>query len=138
MKKPSFWDAFLGRKPKGILAAKAILRNVADTSLPTSDKEKTLSDTFKQNQTYLIQLVDKDFNKDGVSLTMYEDYQVKANKRTKMSGEPIILLNGKNVTFKVNKVIEGSRNTYRVTIITKAKDGSQRTENRTVKIKEGF
>jgi hypothetical protein len=138
MSKPSFWDAFLGKKPKGILAAKAILRNVADTSLPTSGKEKTLSDTFKQNQIYLIQLVDEDFNKDGVSLTVYEDYRVKADKRTKISGESIVLLKGKNVAFKVNKLTDGPRNIYRVTVITTDKDGSQRTENRAAKIKEGF
>lgn len=139
MSKPNFWDAFLGRDPKGIIAAKAILRNVATSSLPTKDsKEKTLADVFKQNQTYLIQLIDKDFNKDGVELIRYEDYKVKADKRTKMSGESIVLLKGKNVMFKVNKLEPGTTNRYRVTIITNDKDGKQNTEYRTAIIKEGF
>lgn len=139
-KKPSFWDVFLEKEPKGIFAAKAILRNIVSSkSLNKSSKKESVGDKFKNNQIYLIQLIDKDFNHHGVELKRYEEYRVKANKRTKMSGESIIILTSKQVNFKVNKLEEGTSNRFKVTVMVKDKDGNTiYTENRTAIIKESY
>lgn len=132
-KKPGFLQSLIGGKPKGILAAKKILRKYFDSTYSdtsTTKGIKQLSDKFKTGQLYEIKLQDNSFNYSGVNIDMLETYILKAFKQTTTSGQPRPFLKGEGYVVKINSKI-GDTNDYRVTIIV---DSDNYEENRTMRI----
>jgi len=129
LSKPGFWKRLVGGKPMGILAAQKILKKYNDDVSTGSDKQKII----ESGKQYKIQLLDKSFNKDGVSLDMMQKYPVRAIKG-KYGGENTYLeglVDGVKYIFKINKRYD-SKNKFRATIIIGYNTDEEYRENRTI------
>jgi hypothetical protein len=141
LKKPTFWDAILKRNPKGILAAKKILRNIGSSSSAKSDKddkETEVTSLFKNNQEYILRLSDKSFIKDDVNIDIQKSYTVKAKKRTNTRGDITVFLYGNGFVVKVIKLNNKSNNEFSGEIIINFKKENEYRERRVFKITDAY
>jgi hypothetical protein len=141
IKKPTFWDAILKRNPKGILAAKKILRNIGSSSSTKSDKddkETEVTSLFKNNQEYILRLSDKSFIKDDVNIDIQKSYTVKAKKRTNTRGDITVFLYGNSFVVKVIKLNNKSNNEFSGEIIINFKKENEYRERRVFKITDAY
>jgi len=128
LSKPGFWSRLVGGKPMGILAAKKILKQHNDGD-ENGDKQKII----ESGKEYKVQLLDKSFNKNGVSLDMMKKYPVRAVKG-KYGGENTALeglVDGVKYVFKINKRYD-TKNKFRATIIIGYNTDEEYRENRTI------
>ena len=142
IKKPSFWDGILKRNTKGILAAKAILKNVgvrASSNKSDKDKKETeVTGFFKNNEEYFLQLSDKSFIKDEVNLDITKKYRVKAKKRTNVNGDITVFLNGKDYIVKILSRYGENRNQFTGEIILNFGEENEYREKRVFKITDAY
>jgi hypothetical protein len=142
LKKPSFWDGILKRNPKGILAAKAILKKVGTRpSSNKSDKDKKESEVtsfFKNNEEYFLQLSDKSFVKDEVNIDITKKYRVKAKKRTNVNGDITVFLNGKGYIVKILSIYGENKNQFTGEIILNFGEENEYREKRVFKVTDAY
>jgi len=142
LKKPSFWDGVLKRSPKGILAAKSILKKVGVKSPSTkSDKDKKETEVtgfFKNNEEYFFQLSDKSFIKDDINLDIQKKYRVKAKKRTNIDGDITVFLNGKGFIIKLLSRYGENRNQFTGEIILNFGEENEYREKRVFKVTDAY
>ena len=142
LKKPSFWDGVLKRSPKGILAAKSILKKVGVKSPSTkSDKDKKETEVtgfFKNNEEYFFQLSDKSFIKDDINLDIQKKYRVKAKKRTNVDGDITVFLNGKGFIIKLLSRYGENRNQFTGEIILNFGEENEYREKRVFKVTDAY
>ena len=147
IKKPNFWDAILKRKPKGIIAAKKILRNVKggvyDTRLRSGKvaKETPTTTFFKNNQMYFIQLEDKSFVKGppyDVNIDINNKYRVKAKKRTNLDGDVTVYLTGDGFTIKILSLYGDSKNKFTGEVILNPGEESEYKERRIFSVTDAY
>lgn len=140
LSKPGFWRKLVGGKPKGILAARKILKNFNDDGIKSgSDKPKDLIvDFFKNNEEYFVQLMDKTFSKEDVTLDITKKYKVKTKKRTNVNGGVTVFLYGNKFLFKINSVYGENRNEFRATLIINYNTENEYRENRTIKVTDAY
>jgi hypothetical protein len=142
LKKPSFWDGVLKRNPKGILAAKSILKKVGVKS-PSSKSDKDKKETevtgfFKNNEEYFFQLSDKSFIKDDINLDIQKKYRVKAKKRTNIDGDITVFLNGKGFIIKLLSKYGENRNQFTGEIILNFGEENEYREKRVFKVTDAY
>lgn len=140
LSKPGFWRKLVGGKPKGILAAKKILKNFNYYDNTSGDKkEKDLViDFFKNNQEYFIQLLDKSFTRGDVTLDITKKYKVKAKKRTNVKGGITVFLYGDGFMFKINSIYGDTKNEFRATLIIDYNTDGEYRENRTIRVIDAY
>lgn len=142
VKQPSFWDSILKRNPKGIIAAKEILKKVGigyqTKKTDKKTKENIVTGFFKNNEEYFLQLSDKTFEKDDVFLDISKKYRVKAKKRTNVSGDITVFLNGKGYIVKILSLYGDSRNQFTGEIILNFGEENEYREKRVFKITDAY
>lgn len=142
LKKPSFWDGILKRNPKGILAAKSILKKVGVKSPSVkSDKDKKETEVtgfFKNNEEYFLQLSDKSFTKDDVNIDISKKYRVKAKKRTNVNGDITVFLNGKGYIIKILSRYGETKNQFTGEIILNFGEENEYREKRVFKVTDAY
>ena len=140
LSKPGFWKQLVGGKPKGILAAKKILKNFNEFGGRSGDdKEKDLVvDFFKNNQEYFVQLLDKTFSRGEVILDITKKYKVKTKKRTNVGGGVTVFLYGKGFMFKINSIYGDTKNDFRATLIIDYNTDNEYRENRTIRVTDAY
>jgi hypothetical protein len=142
LKKPSFWDGVLKRNPKGILAAKSILKKIgANIPSAKSDKDKKETEVtgfFKNNEEYFFQLSDKSFVKDEVNIDISKKYRVKAKKRTNVNGDITVFLNGKGYIIKILSIYGENKNQFTGDIILNFGEENEYREKRVFKITDAY
>lgn len=140
LSKPGFWKRLVGGKPKGIIAAKSILKkfNYYDSSRGDKKEKDLVVSFFKNNQQYLVQLMDKTFTKDDIVLDIKKTYLVKAKKRTNVKGGITVFLYGNGFMFKINSIYGESRDEFRATLIINYNTEDEYRENRTIKITDAY
>jgi hypothetical protein len=140
LSKPGFWKKLVGGKPKGILAAKKILKNFNEFGGRSGDdKEKDLVvDFFKNNQEYFVQLLDKTFSRGEVILDITKKYKVKTKKRTNVDGGVTVFLYGKGFMFKINSIYGDTKNDFRATLIIDYNTDNEYRENRTIRVTDAY
>jgi hypothetical protein len=142
IKKPSFWDGVLKRNPKGILAAKSILKKIgANIPSKKSDKDKKETEVtgfFKNNEEYFFQLSDKSFVKDEVNIDISKKYRVKAKKRTNINGDITVFLNGKGYIIKILSIYGENKNQFTGDIILNFGEENEYREKRVFKITDAY
>ncbi len=140
LKKPTFWDSVLNRNPKGILAAKTILKKIGVRS-PSSDKDKKETEVtgfFKNNEEYFFQLSDKSFVKDEVNLDIQKKYRVKAKKRTNVNGDITVFLNGKNFIIKILSKYGENNNKFTGEVILNFGEENEYREKRVFNVTDAY
>lgn len=140
LSKPGFWKRLVGGKPKGILAAKKILKNFNEFGDKSGDgKEKDLIvDFFKNNQEYFVQLLDKTFTRDNLILDITKKYKVKTKKRTNVDGGVTVFLYGNGFMFKINSIYGEAKNDFRATLIINYNTDNEYRENRTIRVTDAY
>jgi hypothetical protein len=140
LSKPSFWKKLVGGKPKGILVAKDILKNFnSPSSSSKEDKKDPVSNFFKNNQEYFIQLTDKSFARGDLTLDSTKKYRVKAKRRTNIDGGLTVFLYGDGFILKVNKLEDDNvKGVFRATLMVNDADDKKYTENRTIKVTDAY
>jgi hypothetical protein len=140
LSKPGFWRKLVGGKPKGILAAKKILKNFNYYDNTSGDKkEKDLViDFFKNNEEYFVQLLDKSFTRGDVTLDITKKYKVKAKKRTNVKGGITVFLYGNGFMFKINSIYGDTNNEFRATLIIDYNTEGEYRENRTIRVIDAY
>ena len=140
LSKPNFWSRLVGGKPKGILAAKDILKKFNNPEELNSDKKEknVVVDFFKNNEEYFVQLMDKTFTRGELTLDITKKYKVKAKKRTNVSGGLTVFLYGDGFIFKVNSLIGEVKNEFRATLIIDYNTDNEYRENRTIRVLDAY
>jgi hypothetical protein len=140
MSKPGFWSRLVGGKPKGILAAKKILKNFNEPASGKDDKKEkdVVVDFFKNNEEYFIQLLDKTFTRGELTLDITKKYRVKAKKRTNVKGGLTVFLYGDGFLFKINSLLGDAKNEFRATLIIDYNTDNEYRENRTVRVIDAY
>jgi hypothetical protein len=140
LSKPGFWKRLVGGKPKGILAAKSILKkfNFYDNTRGDKKEKDLVVDFFKNNEEYFIQLLDKSFTRDDITLDITEKYEVKAKKRTNVKGGITVFLYGDGFMFKINTIYGDSRDEFRATLIIDYNTDNEYRENRTIRVIDAY
>jgi hypothetical protein len=140
LSKPNFWKQLVGGKPKGILAAKDILKKFNDPEeLNTDKKEKNLVvDFFKNNEEYFLQLTDKSFTRGELTLDISKKYKVKAKKRTNVKGGLTVFLYGDGFIFKINSLLGETKNEFKTTLIINYNTDNEYRENRTIRVIDAY
>jgi len=138
LSKPNFWKSLVGGKPKGILAAKDILKNFNTSSSKDDDKKEknVVIDFFKNNVEYYVQLLDKSFTRGELTIDLTKKYKVKAKKRTNVKGGLTVFLYGDGFIFKVNSLLGDAKNEFRATLIVN--DGTKNEENRAIRVLDAY
>ena len=140
LSKPGFWKRLVGGKPKGILAAKSILKkfNFYDNTRGDKKEKDLVVDFFKNNEEYFIQLLDKSFTRDDITLDITKKYKVKAKKRTNVKGGITVFLYGDGFMFKINTIYGDSRDEFRATLIIDYNTDNEYRENRTIRVTDAY
>ena len=140
MSKPGFWSRLVGGKPKGILAAKKILKNFNEPAYGKDDKKEkdVVVDFFKNNEEYFIQLLDKTFTRGELTLDITKKYRVKAKKRTNVKGGLTVFLYGDGFLFKINSLLGDAKNEFRATLIIDYNTDNEYRENRTIRVIDAY
>jgi hypothetical protein len=140
LSKPGFWRKLVGGKPKGILAAKSILKkfNFHDNTRGDKKEKDLVIDFFKNNEEYFVQLLDKSFNRGDITLDITKKYKVKAKKRTNIKGGITVFLYGNGFMFKINTIYGDTRDEFRATLIIDYNTEDEYRENRTIKVTDAY
>lgn len=140
LSKPGFWGKVFGKKGKGILIAKDILKkfnNPEDSKSDKKDKDVVI-DFFKNNEEYFLQLLDKSFTRGELTLDITKKYKVKAKKRTNVNGGLTVFLYGDGFLFKVNSLLGNAKNEFRATLIIDYNTDNEYRENRTIRVLDAY
>jgi hypothetical protein len=134
LSKPGFWKKLVGGKPKGILAAKKILKNFNFYDNSDGNNKDGITNFFKNNEQYFIQLLDKTFTRNDITLDITKKHKVKAKKRTNVNGGITVFLYGNGFIFKVNSLLGDSKDEFRATLIINYNTDDEYRENRTIRV----